>query len=45
MRQSDDRFEISRIYEKEGFLLSNHYLDDNIGGKELRQIQYYYNIG
>lgn len=31
-----------KFYEKEGFLLSNHYLNDNIGGKELRQIQYCY---
>lgn len=33
-----------KFYEKEGFFLSNHYLNDNIGGKELRQIQYCYHI-
>lgn len=33
-----------KFYEKAGFISSNTYLDDNIGGKELRQIQYCYHI-
>lgn len=33
-----------KFYEKAGFALSNHYLDDDIGGKELREIQYRYHV-
>lgn len=33
-----------KFYEKAGFISSNNYLDDNIGGKELRQIQYCYHM-
>lgn len=31
-----------KFYEKVGFTFSNHCLDDNIGGKELREMQYCY---
>lgn len=33
-----------RFYEKAGFAFSNHYLDDNIGGRELREMQYCYHV-
>ncbi len=33
-----------RFYEKYGFVISDNYLDDNIGGKALREIQYFYHI-
>lgn len=33
-----------KFYEKAGFVLSDNYLDDNIGGKELREIQYCYHV-
>lgn len=33
-----------RFYEKMGFQLSGHYLDDCIGGRELREVQYCYHI-
>lgn len=29
-----------RFYEKQGFVTNGKYLDDNIGGKSLREIQY-----
>ncbi|MCH5280819.1 MAG: GNAT family N-acetyltransferase [Lachnospiraceae bacterium] len=31
-----------RFYEKAGFVFSGNYLDTNIGGKELREMQYCY---
>lgn len=32
------------FYEKMGFVQSNRFLDDNIGGKQLREIQYCFTI-
>lgn len=34
-----------RFYEKFGFVKSGEFLNDNIGGKDLREIQYCYRIG
>lgn len=34
-----------KFYEKMGFQKSDVYLNDNIGGKDLREIQYIYHIG
>ena len=31
-----------KFYEKEGFSMSDEYLDDNIGGKDVREIRYIY---
>ena len=31
-----------RFYEKNGFTCSEIFLNDNIGGKELREVMYYY---
>ena len=31
-----------KFYEKEGFSMSDDYLDDNIGGKDVREIRYNY---
>lgn len=31
-----------RFYEKNGFTCSEEYMDDNIGGKELREVRYTY---
>lgn len=36
----EDNLKARKFYEKAGFTLSGNYLDDNIGGKELRVIQY-----
>lgn len=36
----EDNLRVRKFYEKAGFTLSGNYLDDNIGGKELREIQY-----
>lgn len=33
-----------RFYEKFGFTVSENFLDDNIGGKYLKEIQYFYHI-
>lgn len=33
-----------KFYERAGFILSGNYLDENIGGKKLREIQYCYHI-
>lgn len=33
-----------KFYEKAGFLLSKDYLDDTIGGKALREVQYRFHI-
>lgn len=38
----EDNLRARKFYEKAGFTPSDNYLDDNIGGKELREIQYYY---
>ena len=31
-----------QFYEKHGFKCSDDYLDDNIGGKDLREVRYVY---
>ena len=36
----EDNFRARRFYEREGFKFSGKYLDNNIGGKELRELQY-----
>lgn len=36
----EDNLRARKFYEKAGFVQSNEYLDDNIGGKKLREIQY-----
>lgn len=36
----EDNFRARKFYEKEGFEFSGNYLDNNIGGKELRELQY-----
>lgn len=36
----EDNMRARVFYEKAGFLLGNKFLDDNIGGKVLREIQY-----
>lgn len=40
----EENFIARRFYEKMGFQLSGHYLDDCIGGRELREVQYCYHI-
>lgn len=32
-----------KFYEKNGFVCTDHFLDDNIGGKNLREIMYILN--
>lgn len=34
-----------KFYEKYGFIFSGEYRNDNIGGKELREVMYEYHIG
>lgn len=36
----EDNFRARRFYEREGFKFSGKYLDSNIGGKALRELQY-----
>lgn len=36
----EDNLRARKFYEEAGFTLSENYLDDNIGGKDLREIQY-----
>lgn len=38
----EDNLRARAFYEKAGFTLNNKFLDDNIGGKELREVQYCY---
>ncbi len=40
----EDNKRARAFYEKCGFVYSNTYLNDNIGGKELRELQYRYHI-
>ncbi len=40
----EDNLRARKFYEKAGFTSTQNYLDDNIGGKELREIQYYYSV-
>lgn len=36
----EDNANARKFYEKEGFTLCENYLDDNIGGKKLREVSY-----
>ena len=36
----EDNISARHFYEKNGFIFTNEYLDDNIGGKELREVMY-----
>lgn len=36
----EENLRARKFYEKAGFIPSENYLDDNIGGKKLREIQY-----
>lgn len=40
----EDNARARKFYEKAGFTPSGKYLDDNIGGKELREMQYCYSM-
>ena len=40
----EDNLRARKFYEKMGFISSGNYLDNNIGGKELKEVQYYVNI-
>jgi len=39
----EDNMRARRFYEKNGFVCSDEYMNDNIGGKELREVMYTYN--
>jgi len=32
------------FYERQGFICADHFLNDNIGGRDLREVQYRYHI-
>lgn len=38
----EDNLRARKFYEKAGFTTSGNYLNDNIGGKDLRELQYKY---
>ena len=40
-----DNVRARKFYEKNGFVCSNEYLNDNIGGKEIREVMYLFNSG
>ena len=40
----EQNFNARRFYEKAGFVLSDYYLKDTIGGKELKEVAYCYHI-
>ncbi len=40
----DDNVAAKRFYEKQGFSPTDNYIDDNIGGKELREVMYIYKV-
>ncbi len=40
----DDNIIAKKFYEKQGFLPTENYIDDNIGGKELREVMYTYKV-
>lgn len=40
----EENYRARKFYEKFGFICSDRYLDDNIGGKKLREVQYVYRI-
>ena len=39
----EDNIRARKFYEKNGFVCSEEFLNDNIGGKELREVMYLYN--
>ena len=39
----EDNHRARSFYEKNGFVCTGEYLNDNIGGKELREVMYIYN--
>ncbi len=41
----EENIRARHFYEKLGFMLSDDYLNDNIGGKNLREVRYVYNNG
>lgn len=38
----EENLRARKFYEKEGFILTDAYLDDKIGGKDVREIRYIY---
>ena len=40
----DDNKRAKKFYEKNSWICSGIYLEDNIGGKDLREVQYRYHI-
>ncbi|MDO5559257.1 MAG: GNAT family N-acetyltransferase [Oscillospiraceae bacterium] len=40
----EENLHARRFYERFGFTYSGKYLDDNIGGRDLRELQYVYHI-
>ena len=40
----EDNFRARRFYSKNGFVCTDEYIDDNIGGKDLREIMYIKNL-
>lgn len=40
----EENYSARKFYEKNGFIKTDKFLDDNIGGKPLREIQYFYKI-
>lgn len=38
----EENLRVRKFYEKEGFSMSEDYLNDNIGGKDVREIRYIY---
>lgn len=44
LRVLEDNYRARHFYEKCGFKYSDKYYDDTIGGKQLRELQYVYNI-
>jgi len=41
----DDNYLAKKFYERNGFVETNNYLDDNIGGRELREVMFIYKNG
>lgn len=40
----EENYPAIKFYEKNGFVKTDKFIDDNIGGKSLREIQYFYKI-
>lgn len=38
----EENLRAGKFYEKKGFSMSDDYLDDNIGGKDVQKIRYIY---